>query len=73
MKVEFNINDSVTFVSYGKELKATVKDTQKGINGTGFHVDGSPDERVFYKLTGKGVLTCTSGLCIKESSFYQAN
>jgi hypothetical protein len=68
---EFNVGDNVTFDSYGKELPATVKSIQKGINGDGLHVDGSIDGRTFYNLTGDNVLTCTSGLCIKESVFYQ--
>jgi hypothetical protein len=71
MITEFKTGDKVTFDSYGTKLPAVVKSSQQGLNGNGLYMDGTPDKRVFYKLSGKNVLTCCSGMCIVESKHYK--
>jgi len=70
---EFKIGETVTFKPYDKPIKARVKAISNGRIGNGLFMDGSPDNRVFYELTGidEPLFTFTSGLSIVESRFYQ--
>lgn len=74
-KPEFKIGDTVHFRAYRyhpKEgLKAKVKEIQRGSSGGGkCWLNGDPDDRIFYRLTGE-VETLTSGKSIIESRNYK--
>ena len=75
MKPEFKIGDTVSFRAWKDQpdegLKAEVVDICHGSTGTGKHLDGSPDDRTFYTLSGPEVISNTSGISIVESEFYE--
>jgi len=76
MKEEFKIGDTVSFRAWKDQpedgLKAKVVDIcRHGLNGTGKRLDGSPDNRVVYLISGSDVVSLTSGLSLIESKLYQ--
>ena len=62
---EFNVGQEVTFDSYGKPLKATVKSVSR------FDLWGDDVGRVFYELMGIEIATTTTGGSIEESRYFQ--
>ena len=64
-KPEFKIGQHVTFKPYEKECKCVVKD----IITNATYLDGSPDDRVFYKLSGEAIST-TTGSSIMQSEHF---
>jgi hypothetical protein len=73
---EFKIGDTVSFRAWKDQphegLTAKVVDVcHHGLNGTGKHLDGSLDNRVFYVISGPGVVSTTSGISIIESKLFQ--
>lgn len=65
-KIEFKVGNIVTVNAYiGREFEAKV-----------FGVDipilfSENDERVFYDLRGKNIVTKCTGKCIKESKYFE--
>ena len=73
---EFKIGDPVSFRAYKYQpeagLKAKVVDIINGFpHSNGKHLDGSPDNRVFYVISGDDVVSTTSGISIVESNLFQ--
>ena len=75
MKTEFEIGDKVHFRAYKHQpeggIPAKVVDISQGMTGTGKHMDGTPDERVFYMISGVGVVSNTTGTSLIESKLYE--
>ena len=76
MKAEFKIGDTVSFRAWKYQpeegLTAKVVDIcRRGLNGNGKHLDGTPDNRIFYLISGVNVASTTSGISIMESALYQ--
>jgi hypothetical protein len=64
-KIEFSVNQEVTYRPYGKDVAAIVKEVD--INGS---ISCENDTRVFYRLSGNANAV-TSGLSIKESIYFE--
>lgn len=68
---EFKVGDTVSFRAWKYQpeggLKAKVVDIATG----GKHLDGSPDNRVFYLVSGAEVVSTTSGMSLIESKHYK--
>ncbi len=71
MEAEFKVGDKVTFKPYDVACKAVVRGIERGM-WNGRHLDGTPDDRVFYRLTG-ACFTCTTGHSIVESKLFTEN
>ena len=71
MKAEFKIGDTVSFRAWKYQpeegLKAKVVDVVLDAK----HLDGSPDNRAFYLISGSEVVSTTSGLALIESKHYE--
>lgn len=60
-----------------------VREIRRGMLGDGRHLNGAPDDRIFYELRGHGcrnperrtghwsVIACCTGRCIFESKLYE--
>ena len=65
-KIEFKVNDDITYAPYEKEFDVKV-----------IGVDVTPpmavedDERIFYEFKLQNLKVVSSGLCIKESIYYE--
>lgn len=70
MKPEFKIGQKVTFKPYDTEYKAIVREITVG-HWHGKHLDGTRDDRVFYRLAGD-CITTTTGNSIVESKLFKA-
>ena len=72
MKAEFKIGDKVTFKPYEKPCKCVVTGIHIGMFGSPnpTHLNGEPDDRIFYVLSGEAV-SHTTGLSIVESKLYE--
>ncbi len=64
-KIEFKVDQKVTYRPYGKDIAAIVKEVD--VVGS---VSDANDERVFYRLGGNANAV-TSGLSIKESVYFE--
>jgi hypothetical protein len=71
MKAEFKIGDTVSFRAWKYQpdegLEAKVVDVVLDAK----HIDGSPDDRVFYLISGPNVVSTTSGPSLIESKHYE--
>lgn len=74
-RAEFKVGQSVSFRAYLYQpvsgLLAKVTGIMRGMNGSGKHLDGSPDNRIFYQISGSSVYSITSGLSLIESMHYE--
>ena len=71
MKAEFKIGETVSFRAwkYQPEEGLTAKVVDVVLDAK--HLDGSPDSRVFYLISGPEVVSTTSGLSLIESKHYE--
>ena len=70
MKAEFKIGDKVTYKPYDSAHKGRVRGIKKGMWENGKAIDGTPDDRIFYNVTGETCLTWTTGKSIVESKLF---
>jgi len=66
-KIEFGINDDATYAPYEKsfDVKITTIDVVPVGNG------GKKDERIFYEFKLQGITVQATGLCFKESIYFE--
>lgn len=69
---EFKVGDTVHFqaYTYDKPKEATVKAVQRGRNGDNKYMDGTPDNRVFYSISGNEIISTTTGGSIVGSFYF---
>lgn len=70
---EFKEGDHVTFNAYGERIAACVRQVMPNR----LHLDGSPDERTFYRLGAaenehRSLVTVCTGMSIEESAHFVA-
>ena len=68
-KIEFGINDDITYAPYEKEF--SVKIAAVDIVPAG-HIGEQDDVRIFYEFRLQGIMVQATGLCIKESIYYES-
>ena len=67
---EFKVGDKVSFRAWKYQPEGGLKAKVVDIVTDGKHLDGSPDDRVFYLISGEAVVSTTSGMSLIESKHY---
>ena len=71
MKAEFKIGDTVSFRAWKCQPEEGLTAKVVDVVSDAKHLDGSPDNRVFYLISGPEVVSTTSGLSLIESKHYE--
>lgn len=65
-KIEFSVNDDITYAPYEKSFAVKILEVDVIPVGR-----SNKDERIFYTMRVQNITVCATGLCIKESMYYK--